>query len=260
MNVKDPARKRNKVLEPVLLRFAKLRLDISEPPSKKARREPRQVVVLFFSGGKDSYLALRRLERESEQVVLLTTFSGPDSMVGHQQVPFWEVVVEQAKAMQNDLLAVPLGAGTYQEVIAKALALLPEVGLHATSLCFGDLHVPYIRDWREKHLRPLVAGDAGKEAPPLRYPVWHVPYDELIKELEADGAEVRICNVDDDRCPKAAKHLVRVGAKFDDELFRQLRGLRDAQGEALLDAFGENGEFHSVVTFSCMQPVISLRP
>mmetsp|Transcript_53219 Transcript_53219/g.114336 ORF Transcript_53219/g.114336 Transcript_53219/m.114336 type:complete len:133 (+) Transcript_53219:3-401(+) len=128
--------------------------------------------------------------------------------------------------MQKDLLAVPLGAGTYQEVIARALALLPEAGLHATSLCFGDLHVPYIKEWREEHLRPLLAGDAGKEAPPLQYPVWHVPYDELIKELVADGADVRICNVDDDRCPKEAKHLYSSGGSQ-----VRLRALSAAPGD-----------------------------
>lgn len=253
MNVKDPARRRNGVSEPVFLRFGDPTEGAKDRSNKKARCELAQVVVLFFSGGKDSYLALRRLERNSEQVVLLSTFSGPDSMVGHQQVPFWEVVVEQAKAMRKHLLAVPLGAGTYPELIAKALALLPESGLKATALCFGDLHVPYIKEWREEHLRPLLPSDAGAAPPPLRYPVWHIAYEELINELEADEADVRICRVDNDCCPPGAGHLVRVGAAFNAELFWQLQELKNAQGGRLIDAFGENGEFHSVVLLPGMK-------
>lgn len=241
MNVKDPIRKRNTVVEPVLLNFAESPSEFAGRARKKAKHAPEQVAVLFFSGGKDSYLALRRLERNDERVVLLCTFSGPDSMVGHQQIPFWEVVVEQAKAMRKNLLAVPLAGGSYTERIAMALKLLPEAGVRPTSLCFGDLHVPYIKEWREKHLRHLLSGDDDEGVPLLRYPVWHATYDDLVQELEKDGAEVRVCSVDDDLCPASARNLVQVGAKYDGELYRRLKELGG------IDALGENGEFHSVV-------------
>eukprot|EP00747_Dinoflagellata_sp_TGD_P168547 gnl/TRDRNA2_/TRDRNA2_195168_c0_seq1.p1 gnl/TRDRNA2_/TRDRNA2_195168_c0~~gnl/TRDRNA2_/TRDRNA2_195168_c0_seq1.p1 ORF type:complete len:317 (+),score=56.52 gnl/TRDRNA2_/TRDRNA2_195168_c0_seq1:41-991(+) len=254
MNVKNPERRKNQVQDPVLLRFAPREEGDVNGPRKAARRNLKESVVLFFSGGKDSYLALRRLEREALHVVLLTTFSGPDSMVGHQQIKFWKVVVEQAKAMGKDLLAVPLhGDVAYADRIKQALELLPPAGLSATSLCFGDLHVPYIRDWREKHLRPLLQGALGEEAPALRYPIWHAPYNELIEELmeglSGQDAEVRVCNLDPARCPEQAKAFLFVGAKFDFELFRRLRTL---EPDTSVDAFGEEGEFHSVVVFRGM--------
>jgi hypothetical protein len=47
------------------------------------------VDVLFWSGGKDSYLALRQLAREAagpSAVLLLTTFDGRSEIVAHQEV------------------------------------------------------------------------------------------------------------------------------------------------------------------------------
>ena len=45
------------------------------------------VDILFWSGGKDSYLALRALEREAKRpTVLLTTFDGRSEKVAHQEI------------------------------------------------------------------------------------------------------------------------------------------------------------------------------
>ena len=110
--------------------------------------------VLFFSGGKDSYMALRRAQRSLQkdaQVVLLTTFGMADGAVGHQQVPFWEVIVPQATSLGLDLLAVPLDAGP-EEVPAPDPAAMPRSryarNVHSALQVCGLRRVMTDGDWQ----------------------------------------------------------------------------------------------------------------
>jgi ATP-binding cassette subfamily B (MDR/TAP) protein 1 len=228
VQVSNPAKRSNVIDSTRLLRAA--------PPSALADSD-----VVFFSGGKDSYLALRRHQRalagSGRGLVLLTTFSGADGIVGHQQVPFrW--IAAQARAMGVDLLAVPLdGRTAYPQSIADALATLSaEHGVHARTLVFGDLHVLPIREWREAHILPATGLGA-------LYPVWLVPYADLERELAADGAEVFVC-AHGENMPPDARAVVRLGTRFDSVLCARMRE-RWPGGE--LDLFGERGEFHSFV-------------
>lgn len=231
--VTNPAKRTNEMSAPRLLR--------ASPPSALEESD-----VLFFSGGKDSYLALRRHERAlaagdppRRGLVLITTFSGADGIVGHQQVPFrW--VAAQAQAMNVDILAVPLdGIREYPTAIAHALeALASEHGIVAKRLVFGDLHVVSIREWRETHV--LAAAGEGVTA---AYPVWLAPYAELEAELESDDADVYVC-AQGDNLPEGARMLVRPGARYDASLRSAIRA---SWSESELDVFGERGEFHSVV-------------
>lgn len=64
-----------------------------------------------------------------------------------------------------------------------------------------------------------------------------MPYDTLLDDLEASGWRAEVSAVEE---PHAAAPGIRVGAAFG-------RALMDEAGAVGWDAFGENGEFHTVV-------------
>lgn len=182
-----------------------------------------RAVLLFWSGGKDSYLAYRALCQQGFEVILLTTFDSDMRTIAHQEIGI-SVVVRQAAALGVSLIGVPLApACSYEERITTALALVP--GLR--SVAFGDLHLENIRRWREELFAAL------DPSLTLHFPLWHVPYEELLDDLEASGAGCRITAVTDDRL------VLDLGKAFD----RQFAG-RLPDG---IDTFGENGEFHTEV-------------
>lgn len=183
--------------------------------------------MLFWSGGKDSYLALRRLKREAMRpVLLLTTYDGATGMVAHQEVGI-ETVVRQAKWMRLPLLGVPVVYGEYVQSVRDGLERVRDHGVDVVRVAFGDLHLRHIREWREGQL-----GGLGAE---LVYPVWDVEYERLMDELEGEGVVVRVSAVDVGKVGEC----VRVGDLFGRELVARL-----PDG---VDRFGENGEFHTMV-------------
>lgn len=216
------------------------------------------VDVLFWSGGKDSFLALRQLVRQSadrESVLLLTTYDAHSRTVAHQNVPV-DTIVRQAIAMRMPLLGVPLdgsiredenGAttstasrdggtsrsptqGDYLSYIQRALLHVRNSGTSIRRLVFGDLHLDHIRQWRDSSL--------SMEGIKLFYPLWKVPYSNLGEDLLRSGVTARVCAVDA-TVSKDAAALIRIGEVYGEELRARL--------PSTIDAFGENGEFHTVV-------------
>eukprot|EP00668_Euglena_longa_P035705 GGOE01045876.1.p1 GENE.GGOE01045876.1~~GGOE01045876.1.p1 ORF type:complete len:376 (-),score=97.55 GGOE01045876.1:208-1278(-) len=277
LNVKDPARRGNHIQEPVLIEVGK-EATISPrkvaSPVRKLATEPaqRDAVVVFFSGGKDSYLTVLRKQKQlkeensSAKIILLTTFNPTDGVVPHQLLPLRDVILPQARLLKLDLLVVPLAPfakdpvpfaddlpapegypvrDRYELNVYYALRVLHDrYNIHVRALVFGDLHVESIRVWRELHLKyPAPFADL-----PLELPLWHVPYDVLEQELEASGASVHLCAIGPN-CPEEAKQLVQFGARYDAAFRQQLQ-----QFHPTLDPFGENGEFHTVVLLPGMKP------
>lgn len=214
----------------------------SVPPEKRGRkpRDPFLVGsvegdacdVLFWSGGKDSYLALRALQREAARpVVLLTTFEDASEIVAHQRVRL-DDIRQQATALGLPLLLVPLYAGpTYVERLTLGLGLLSR-RTRIARLAFGDLHLQHIRDWREQHLGP-VAATLGAT---LHLPIWGVDYANLAAELDEAPVDCRVSAVDRARLPTG----VEPGDRYDAAFRARLPGG--------VDRFGERGEFHTLVT------------
>ena len=183
--------------------------------------------VLFWSGGKDSFLTLRTLHREAlHPVVLLTTFDVGTRTVAHHEIGI-DLVIRQAEHLGLPLLGVPLHPGeTYMDRIRAACELVPRIA----RLVFGDLHLTHIREWRSVAFREFAA-DRGAA---LHFPLWGVPYGTLIADLEASGV---ICEVS--AVTEAAEGVVAVGERFDRAMMGRL-----PDG---VDPFGENGEFHTLV-------------
>ncbi len=184
--------------------------------------------VLFWSGGKDSYLAYRALARKGEMpIVLLTTFDARSRIIAHQEFAIDEVVA-QATHLELPVIGVPLHTGVeYLDHIGAALDLVPG----CNRLCFGDLHLEHIRKWRED----AFGGHPRTQDIALSFPLWNASYDVLLDEFAASSARCAVSAVD----PNLA--AVSIGDEFGARLIKRL-----PEGS---DAFGENGEFHTRVVF-----------
>jgi len=139
-----------------------------------------EIDLLFFSGGKDSFLAYEHIKQENQrQIVLLTTYNEASSIVAHQEIHI-DVVKKQASALGVTSLAIPLdGKVEYTEAIGKALKKVQVNGIDIRRIVFGDLHLDHIRTWRDSSLNLL-----GN----LYYPLWKIPYEVLLKQLENTGS------------------------------------------------------------------------
>ncbi|MEM6791472.1 MAG: DUF5522 domain-containing protein [Myxococcota bacterium] len=203
------------------------------------RPEGRDHAVVFHSGGKDSYLALRAVQRRHPEwrPVLLTTFDAETRVVAHQEIPIARVV-SQAAALDLPLMGVPLVRGAdYATSVGEGLLRMAR---HATirTLVFGDLHLRHIRDWRERSLGPI----AAQLGATLCFPLWSQPYGPLLDELEQGGVEVRVSAAPE---PRLIEPL-RVG-----DLFNR-RAMDSLASE--VDGFGESGEFHTEVVAASLAP------
>lgn len=143
----------------------------------------------------------------------------------------------QAKHLDVGLVGVPLhgNAGSaYVSRLETALEVINEqLRCEVIGLACGDLHLEHIRSWREEAV--------GKELGyGISYPVWSDVagdnYPALAADLEASGVPCKVTAVTDDGA-KAAGAVV--GAAFGPELAA-------AVVRAGCDAFGENGEFHTL--------------
>ena len=181
--------------------------------------------MLFWSGGKDSYLTFRALQREQRPIILATTYDANSGNIAHQDIPINDVV-RQANALGVSLIGIPLTSDlAYVQIIENALKLAPST----KRLVFGDLHLQYIRQWREEAFS-LITKQHDLE---LAFPLWDIPYSELIQDLEDSGISCEISAV-----TEAAQELLAVGDVYNRAAYELIRDQ--------IDAFGENGEFHTI--------------
>ena len=194
-----------------------------------------RIKVLFFSGRKDSYLTIRKLVKMRDDpssplhLILLTTFDVDSRIIAHQEIPI-DTVLRQATHLGIPLLAIPLRRGSgesYVERIDRGLDAIHQrvQDVKEFTLSFGDLHLDHIREWRDQELSKYQ----------LEYPLWKVPYEDLMRDLEASGISVRVSAV--------TKDGVSEGMYFTRKMWKDVRVRTYLLG---MDGFGEEGEFHSV--------------
>jgi uncharacterized protein (TIGR00290 family) len=193
------------------------------------RRTVQTPVVLSFSGGKDSVLALARLRAAGQwdvRALLATFIAGEGTLVMHE-------VPERLVALQASSLGVPLVAmrvprappnEVYAERLAAALEPLRARGVR--HVAFGDLFLADIKTYRDALMARL-----GFE--PV-YPLWGTDTRELAQAFVRDG--YRAVTV----CVDAAK----LGAEWAN---RDMDAAYFAALPAGVDPCGERGEFHSFV-------------
>jgi diphthamide synthase (EF-2-diphthine--ammonia ligase) len=81
-------------------------------------------------------------------------------------------VVKQAEALGLPLVGVPLHANTatpYKDRVRDGISLVAK-SCKVRQLCFGDLHLDHIRQWREDNLTEI----AHAVGATLAYPIWKV--------------------------------------------------------------------------------------
>lgn len=183
-----------------------------------------QVDLVFYSGGKDSFLAWKRVERQGRSVILVTTYEMHTGEVGHQGVNIAQVEKE-VRRLGGIMMAVPVGGSGsgYVDAVIDMVEKLRNHGIEIGRLVFGDLHLKDIRAWRERML-----GGIGE----LAFPVWGAAYSDLMEELEAERVRVTVSKV-------KGVAGVTIGEVFDREFVARL--------PAGVDQFGEKGEFHTLV-------------
>ena len=188
-----------------------------------------QPVLLAWSGGKDSALALAALQADPqyEVVALLTTFSEEAQQTQMHRVPA-ALLQTQADALGLPLHAVhvPLDPANtiYEARMQAALEHFQAQGVNACA--FGDLFLEDIRAYRERNLARI-----GMQAV---FPLWELDTPALARRFVAQGFKAIIVSVD------TAQLSESFAGRYYDAAFL------DALPSGV-DPCGENGEFHSFV-------------
>lgn len=189
-------------------------------------------IVMSWSGGKDSAVALHELlnDDEYEVVALLTSVSEGYRRISHHGVRE-TLLDQQAEAIGIPLAKIYLPAGegrpctneVYEQIMRDALAAFQAQGVWAVA--FGDLFLEDLRAWREANLAR--AGMRGV------FPLWQRDTTALAGEVIALGFKAYLSCVEGKLGPGFA------GRAYDHDLLRDL--------PPGIDPCGERGEFHSFV-------------
>lgn len=191
----------------------------------------RQQVVLSWSGGKDSSLALAALRADAryEVVGLLTSITTTYDRVSIHGVRR-ELVAAQAAAaglpLFEVLLESPSSNAAYEAAFGAALARLREVAPAVELIAFGDLYLAEVRAYREQLL-------AGTGFAPL-FPLWGRDTTRLAADFIAASFRAVLVCVDTTQLSATF-----AGRAFDASLLEEL--------PASVDPCGEGGEFHTFV-------------
>jgi len=189
-------------------------------------------VVMSWSGGKDSAMALYELCRTGEYdiVALLTSVSEEYRRISHHGVR--ETLLEQ----QADAIGIPLDKvylpstgshpctnETYEQIMRDVMARYNARGIEMVA--FGDLFLEDLRAYRERNLAQ--ANMRGL------FPLWKRDTARLAREILALGFKSYLS------CVEGRVGPGFVGRPFDHDLLAAL--------PAGTDPCGEYGEFHTYV-------------
>jgi uncharacterized protein (TIGR00290 family) len=194
-------------------------------------------VVMSWSGGKDSAVALHELLKDGQYdiVALLTTVSEEFRRITHHGVRE-ELLEEQANAIGIPLDKVYLPSGesggctneVYEAIMQRAMTAYQV--REVLTVAFGDLFLQDLREWREANLAKL--GMSGL------FPIWQRDTAELAREVIGSGYKAYLS------CVEGRVGAGFVGRAYDAKLLDDL--------PSGVDPCGENGEFHS---FVCDGPI-----
>ncbi|MEX1186553.1 MAG: hypothetical protein WEA80_08170 [Gemmatimonadaceae bacterium] len=199
---------------------------LSDSRAGTASRTP---VILSWSGGKDSALALHALSQDEgvEVAGLLTSVTRDYDRVSVHGVRR-SLLHEQARRLGLPLFEVWLGPGctneAYEAAFLAALAGIRAAGV--SRIAFGDLFLRDVREYREKLL--ATTGFA-----PL-FPLWGLDTALLARRFVREGFAARLVCVDTQQLDGSF-----AGRDFDERLLSDL--------PADVDPCGERGEFHTFV-------------
>jgi uncharacterized protein (TIGR00290 family) len=188
----------------------------------------KEPVLLGWSGGKDSALALQEILKEDKySITLLTTITEDYKRISMHGVR------EELLQAQADSLNLPLAKvyipkecsnEDYDRLMENALKRYLSSGYR--SMIFGDIFLEGIREYREKNL--------AKVDMKALFPLWGKSTEELSKTFIQNNFRAIITCVDNTALDESF-----TGRIYDE------RFLEDVPDN--VDPCGENGEFHSFV-------------
>jgi uncharacterized protein (TIGR00290 family) len=194
-----------------------------------SKREP---VVLSWSGGKDSSLALHALQQQDryEVVALLCSIATEYQRISHHGVRV-ALLERQAEAIGIPLYKLELPPGEngpctneqYEEIMNRAMLHFRRQGVRRVA--FGDIFLEDLRRYREDNL-------ARVEMQGL-FPLWKRDTRALVERFIDQGFRAYTSCVEGELGPEL------VGRLIDHRFLADL--------PAGVDPCGENGEFHSFV-------------
>jgi uncharacterized protein (TIGR00290 family) len=192
----------------------------------------RQKVVMSWSGGKDSALALHELRADPryEVVALMTSVSEEFRRVSHHGVRE-ELLEAQAEAIGLPLTKIYLPSGknapctneVYEEIMGRVMDDFRSRGVYVVG--FGDLFLEDLRAWRENNL--------AKAEMTGVFPIWKRDTHQLARQIIAMGFKAILS------CVEGKVGTGFAGRTYDESLLADL--------PAGIDPCGEYGEFHSFV-------------
>jgi len=192
----------------------------------------RRQIILSWSGGKDSALALQALALDpSAQVVALLTSVTRDydriSVHGVRRA----LLEAQLERLGLPLFEIQLEANcsneAYEAAFHSSLAQIRRELPDVSHIAFGDLFLEDVRAYRERLLE-------GSGFEPL-FPIWGLDTKSLARRFIADGFDARLVCVDTTQLDSSF-----AGRAFDEQFLSDL--------PASVDPCGERGEFHTFVS------------
>jgi uncharacterized protein (TIGR00290 family) len=185
-------------------------------------------VILSWSGGKDSTLALRALISRGVRVkALVTTLSEGYNRVSMHGVRR-ELLRDQASSVGLQLEEVWIPKNSSNEIYEERMrAVLEKYAARGVRrVAFGDLFLEDIRRYREQRLAELAMRGT--------FPLWHKDTRRLASKFIELGFKAITCCVDSEKLPSKF-----CGIPYDQEFLSNL--------PKWVDPCGENGEFHTFV-------------
>jgi uncharacterized protein (TIGR00290 family) len=197
--------------------------------NQKEAQSHMQGVLMSWSGGKDSCLALREIQRAPNTRVeaLLTTLTRDYDRISMHGVR--RVLLErQAASLGLPLhqILISKGATNEEYELRMGEAFSAYRGRGIDSVAFGDLFLEDVRAYRQRLL--------AKHDMVGLYPIWGRDTSLLIREFLDLGFKTAVVCVDPAQLDPSL-----VGRVIDREFLAQL--------PAHVDPCGENGEFHTFV-------------
>jgi uncharacterized protein (TIGR00290 family) len=189
-------------------------------------------ILLAWSGGKDSTLALERLLDDARYIVvgLVTTVTSTYERIAIHGVRR-SILHRQADMLRLPLIEAGIPPQASNDIYESAFASALERAREATSsdvsdIAFGDLFLEDVRHYREAMLTHL--GWRGV------YPLWKEDTAKLAHRFIGRGHRAILSCVDTQQLDAAF-----CGRDFDTSLLAEL--------PPACDPCGENGEFHTCV-------------
>jgi len=181
---------------------------------------------MFWSGGKDSALALYRVLKTEEYDVkyLVTTVNSTFKRISMHGIRE-ELLDKQAEATGISLIKMHVKEGTnkeYEEILLEQFTAFKKEGIDY--VIYGDIFLEDLRKYRDALLE--------KAAMKGVYPLWKEDTKKLINEFLKSEFKTITCCVND-----AFLNENWVGREVDEKFIEELPDK--------VDACGENGEFHT---------------